>query len=57
MHPCEGDLVCRATQETVPYFNAPVYLDNKQQVGKVDEIFGHTRGYVSGCRVAGRLEY
>jgi H/ACA ribonucleoprotein complex subunit 1 len=24
----------------VPYFNAPIYLENKSQVGKVDEIFG-----------------
>lgn len=24
----------------VPYFNAPVYLQNKSQIGKVDEILG-----------------
>lgn len=33
--------------DDVPYFNAPVYLDNKQQVGKIDEIFGSLRDYVS----------
>lgn len=24
----------------VPYFNAPMYLQNKTQIGKVEEIFG-----------------
>ncbi|KAG6484717.1 hypothetical protein ZIOFF_053240 [Zingiber officinale] len=26
--------------EKMPYFNAPIYLENKTQIGKVDEIFG-----------------
>ncbi|KAJ9570301.1 probable H/ACA ribonucleoprotein complex subunit 1 [Nakaseomyces glabratus] len=40
MHPCEGDVVCRSINTKVPYFNAPIYLENKTQVGKVDEILG-----------------
>lgn len=24
----------------VPYFNAPIFLQNKTQVGKIEEIFG-----------------
>lgn len=49
MHPCEDDIVCKCTTEEnkVPYFNAPVYLENKEQVGKVDEIFGQLRDFVS----------
>lgn len=39
-HECEGDIVCRSTNEKVPYFNAPIYLENKTEVGKVDEILG-----------------
>ena len=47
-HPCVDDLVCKATlREKVPYFNAPIYLENKQQIGKVDEIFGPILDYVS----------
>ncbi|KAF0040076.1 hypothetical protein F2P81_008311 [Scophthalmus maximus] len=48
MHPCEDDIVCRCTTEEnkVPYFNAPVYLENKEQIGKVDEIFGQLRDFV-----------
>jgi H/ACA ribonucleoprotein complex subunit 1 len=42
MHACEGEMVCRNTNEKVPYFNAPVYLENKTQIGKVEEIFGPT---------------
>ncbi|CAM4545959.1 unnamed protein product [Lepidochelys olivacea] len=47
MHPCEDDIVCKCTTEEnrVPYFNAPVYLDNKEQIGKVDEIFGQLRDF------------
>ncbi|OMJ14482.1 H/ACA ribonucleoprotein complex subunit 1 [Smittium culicis] len=40
MHDCEGDMVCKSTSTKVPFFNAPVYLQNKTQVGKVDEILG-----------------
>lgn len=49
MHPCEDDIVCKCKTEEnkVPYFNAPVYLDNKEQIGKVDEIFGQLRDFVS----------
>ena len=47
MHSCEGDLVCKSTGEKVPYFNAPIYLENKSQIGKVDEIFGPMNEHVS----------
>ena len=47
MHSCEGDLVCKSSGVKVPYFNAPIYLENKAQVGKVDEIFGPIQAYVS----------
>ena len=31
-HTCQDDLVLKVTQTDVPYFNAPIYLENKQQV-------------------------
>lgn len=31
-HPCEGEAVCKLTNEKVPYFNAPIYLENITQV-------------------------
>ncbi|GAV51732.1 hypothetical protein ZYGR_0AF02030 [Zygosaccharomyces rouxii] len=40
VHPCEGDIVCKSINTKIPYFNAPIYLENKTQVGKVDEILG-----------------
>ncbi|CAG8480412.1 5185_t:CDS:2 [Paraglomus occultum] len=40
LHECEGDMVCRSSNPKIPYFNAPIYLENKQQIGKVDEILG-----------------
>lgn len=38
--PCESEIVCRSINPKVPYFNAPIYLENKSLVGKVDEILG-----------------
>ncbi|XP_047322530.1 H/ACA ribonucleoprotein complex subunit 1-like protein 2 [Impatiens glandulifera] len=40
IHACEGDAVTKLTNEKIPYFNAPIYLQNMTQIGKVDEIFG-----------------
>ena len=40
MHACEGELVIKSTNAKIPHFNAPIYLENKQQIGKLDEIFG-----------------
>ncbi|KAL2913359.1 H/ACA snoRNP pseudouridylase subunit [Polyrhizophydium stewartii] len=42
LHPCEGEMVCARlpSQSKIPYFNAPIYLENKTQIGKVDEILG-----------------
>lgn len=42
LHDCEGEMVCSrsSAQQKIPYFNAPIYLENKSQIGKVDEILG-----------------
>ncbi|CAN1124938.1 Putative H/ACA ribonucleoprotein complex subunit 1-like protein 1 [Linum perenne] len=40
IHACEGDAVTKLTNEKIPYFNAPIFLKNMIQIGKVDEIFG-----------------
>ncbi|KAI8339920.1 H/ACA ribonucleoprotein complex, subunit Gar1/Naf1 [Chlamydoabsidia padenii] len=39
-HACEGEMVCKSINPKIPYFNAPIYLENKSQIGKVDEILG-----------------
>lgn len=44
---CEGDAVTKLSNEKIPYFNAPIYLSNKTQIGKVDEIFGPINESVS----------
>ncbi|GFR93037.1 H/ACA ribonucleoprotein complex subunit [Elysia marginata] len=44
-HTCEADLVCKSLSDKIPYFNAPIYLENKQQIGKVDEIFGPIKDF------------
>merc|ERR1712087_714006 len=39
-HTCEDELICKCTNARVPHFNARIFLENKEEVGKVDEIFG-----------------
>lgn len=50
MHACEGDMVCKSINEKIPYFNAPIYLENKTQIGRVDEILGPINQVVGGGR-------
>lgn len=45
MHECEGQLVVQSTIDKIPFFNAPVYLKNITQIGKIDEILGPINGY------------
>ncbi|KAF2803208.1 Gar1-domain-containing protein, partial [Mytilinidion resinicola] len=40
VHACEGEIVCESINVKIPYFNAPIYLENKTPIGKVDEILG-----------------
>ena len=41
VHAVEEEMLCTATMpEKVPFFNAPIYLENKNQIGKVDEVLG-----------------
>ncbi|KAM3866982.1 H/ACA ribonucleoprotein complex subunit 1 [Diretmus argenteus] len=58
VHPCEDDIVCKCTTEEnkVPYFNAPVYLENKEQIGKVDEIFGQLRDFYFSVKLSENMK-
>ncbi|KAJ4488269.1 Gar1/Naf1 RNA binding region-domain-containing protein [Lentinula aciculospora] len=41
IHAVEDEMLCSSTMaDKVPYFNAPIYLQNKSVIGKVDEILG-----------------
>ncbi|KAI0948500.1 H/ACA snoRNP pseudouridylase subunit, variant 2 [Taiwanofungus camphoratus] len=41
MHAVEDEMLCASVMpEKVPYFNAPIYLQNKSVIGRVDEILG-----------------
>merc|ERR1719162_933586 len=40
MHDCEDELICKCTNERIPHFNARIFLENNEVIGKVDEIFG-----------------
>lgn len=33
MHACEGEMVCESVNTKIPYFNAPIYLENKVSRG------------------------
>jgi H/ACA ribonucleoprotein complex subunit 1 len=41
VHAVEGEMLCASVNpDRVPWFNAPIYLQNKSVIGKVDEILG-----------------
>ncbi|XP_066583939.1 probable H/ACA ribonucleoprotein complex subunit 1 [Prorops nasuta] len=48
----QDDLVAKVDIEDVPFFNAPIYTENKQQIGKIDEIFGNIRDYYVSVKLA-----
>ncbi|KZZ93819.1 H/ACA ribonucleoprotein complex, subunit Gar1, eukaryote [Moelleriella libera RCEF 2490] len=39
-HAVEGEMFCRSSNVKIPYFNAPIFLENKTPIGKVDEVLG-----------------
>ncbi|XP_067313419.1 H/ACA ribonucleoprotein complex subunit 1 isoform X2 [Pseudorasbora parva] len=58
VHPCEDDIVlkCVTEENKVPYFNAPIYLENKEQIGKVDEIFGQLRDFYFSVKLSENMK-
>jgi H/ACA ribonucleoprotein complex subunit 1 len=52
LYPAQDDLVVKVEIEDVPYFNAPIYLENKEQIGKIDEIFGNIRDYYESVKLS-----
>ena len=41
VHAVEGEMLCASVlPDKVPWFNAPIYLQNKSVIGRVDEILG-----------------
>lgn len=52
---CQDDLVVKAELEDVPFFNAPIYLENMEQIGKVDEILGNVRDYSVTVRLSDNI--
>lgn len=55
-YPCQDDLVCKVQIDDVPYFNAPIFLENKEQIGKIDEIFGTLRDYSVTIKLSENLK-
>jgi H/ACA ribonucleoprotein complex subunit 1 len=47
--------VLKVELEDVPYFNAPIFLENKSQIGKIDEIFGTLRDYSVSVKLSDNM--
>lgn len=52
----QDDLVAKVDIEQVPYFNAPIFTENKQQIGKIDEIFGNIRDYYVSIKLSDNIK-
>lgn len=56
LHTAEGDLVLQTESNMVPYFNAPIYLENKEKIGKIDEIFGPINEYLMSVKLEPNMQ-
>jgi rRNA processing protein Gar1 len=57
MHSCQGDLVLKVdAEDVVPYFNAPIYTEDKNQIGKIDEIFGPIKDYYVSVKLGENIK-
>ncbi|XP_059241919.1 H/ACA ribonucleoprotein complex subunit 1-like [Mustela nigripes] len=58
LHPCEDDTVCSCTtnEKKMSYFNAPVDLQNKEQLGKVEEICGQLRDFCFSVKLSENIK-
>lgn len=55
-HTSQDDLVVKADISDVPFFNAPIYLQNKEQIGKIDEIFGTMKDYYVSVKLSDEVK-
>ncbi|KAL9919745.1 gar1 ribonucleoprotein [Glossina fuscipes fuscipes] len=53
---CQDDLVVKVDIQDVPYFSAPIYLENKEAIGKIDEIFGTIRDYSVSVKLSDNMK-
>ena len=51
LHACEDQMVCKCTNAKVPYFNGRIFLENKAQIGQVDEILGPINDYMFSVKM------
>ncbi|KAJ9584653.1 hypothetical protein L9F63_021002, partial [Diploptera punctata] len=56
LYPSQDDLVVKVQIDDVPYFNAPIYLENKEAIGKIDEIFGNIRDYYVSVKLGDNMK-
>lgn len=52
----ENDIIVKSDIEQVPFFNAPIYTESKQQIGKIDEIFGLMRDYHVSVKLSDNMK-
>lgn len=52
MHECEDQLIVKCVHTRVPQFNARIFLNNKEEIGKLDEIFGPINEYMFSVKMA-----
>lgn len=52
----QDDLVLKVDIEQVPFFNAPIYTEDKHQIGKIDEIFGNIRDYYVSVKLSENIK-
>lgn len=54
MHDCpDNQVLCRSVlKDQVPYFNGRIFLENKQEIGKIDEILGPINEFMFSIKLS-----
>jgi rRNA processing protein Gar1 len=53
VHSCEGEMVCESVNVKIPYFNAPIYLENK--VHRIENRIRSSRKLTRGSNKSAKL--
>ncbi|KAK9172559.1 H/ACA ribonucleoprotein complex subunit [Cryptosporidium meleagridis] len=57
LHSSEHELVCKSfLNDQVPYFNGRIFLENKEEIGKVDEILGPINTYFFSIKMSSGIK-
>ncbi|KAF5294731.1 hypothetical protein FQA39_LY00215 [Lamprigera yunnana] len=56
IYTCQDEIICKVETDDVPFFNAPIYLENKEQIGTIVKILGNPKDYSVTIRLSENVD-